>query len=403
MKLLLKYVLPVIVLVAAGFGAYAIFLAKPEPETRRPVVAPPLVRVVSVVKEDVRLTVASQGTVSPRTETQLVPEVSGRVLELSNSFVGGGFFEQGDLLMVIDPYDYRHAVIEARARVAQARLRLAREQAEAEVARDEWKDLGDGDEATPLTLHEPQIEEARAALDAAKAARERAERDLERTQVRAPYDGRVRSKLVDVGQYVNRGTPLGTIYSVDAAEVRLPLPDAELAYLDLPLDYRGESQPRAGPEVVLQAEYAGRTHEWQGRIVRTEGEIDPRTRMVHVVVSVADPYGHGGGTGRPPLAVGMFVEAEILGRTARDVVVLPRAALRRGERVWVVDAVDRLWFRDVDVLRAERDVILIAGGLEEGERVCLSPMETVTDGMLVRTGDIPEGPELGTGKAGDPA
>ena len=385
----IKYVLPVVILVAAGIGGWAIYASREEPEMRHPEVLPPLVRVLEIRHQDIALRVRSQGTVLPRTESQLVPEVSGRVLRVSPSFVSGGFFEAGETLMEIDPYDYQQALIQARSRVAQARLRLAREEAEAEVARREWEELGEGD-GSDLTLRVPQVADARAALLGAEAGMDQANRDVDRTRVRAPYAGRVRQKIVDVGQYVTRGAPVGRIYAIDFAEVRLPLPDAELAFLDgLPLVYRGDDESR-GPEVVLRAEFAGALHEWSGRIVRTEGEIDVASRMVHVVAQVADPYGRGGEDGRPPLAVGMFVEAEILGRTARRVSVLPRSALHGEDQVWVVDADDRLWFREVEILRAETGRILVRAGLEPGERVCLSSMEAVTDGMRVRARIVQE-------------
>ncbi len=202
-----------------------------------------------------------------------MPEVAGRVIWVSPSFASGGFFDDGQPLLRIEPSDYREAVIQARAAAAREELRAARERAEADVARKEWGDLGGG-EATPLTLREPQLAEAEAALEAARAALERAERNLDRTEIRAPYDGRVRHKQVDVGQYVTPGTPVATIYAVDYAEVRLPLADEELAFIDLPLDYWGDSGRGPGPEVVLSARFAGRAHRWEGHIVRTEGEID---------------------------------------------------------------------------------------------------------------------------------
>ncbi len=381
MSTMTRYVLPILILLAAGLGAFAIFVSKPAPETRAPEFKPPLVRVHRVELQEVQLTVRSQGTVAPRTESQLVPEVSGRVLRVSPAFVVGGFFKEGDSLLEIDPYDYSQALVQARSRVAQARLRLAQEDAEAEVARREWVELGSG-EATPLTLREPQVEDARAALQASEAGLLKAQRDLDRTVVKAPYAGRVRDKRVDVGQYVTRGTAVATVYSVDAAEVRLPLPDSELAFLDLPLDYRGEDAARRGPEVVLRAAFGGTVHRWAGRVVRTEGEIDPRSRMVHVVAQVDDPYGRDGD--RPPLAVGMFVEAELRGHIARDVAVLPREALHAGDVVWTVDEEDRLHFRDVNVFRAQGDQVLISSGLVQGERVCLSSLEAATDGMRVR-------------------
>jgi len=387
----LKIILPLLILVGAVVGAMAMIASKPEVETRRPEAKPPLVRVIPVEIRDLRLTVSSQGTVAPRTESQLVPEVSGRVIRVAPSFVAGGFFSEGEPLVEIDSVDYRQAVVRARAEVAQCKLRLAQEEAEAEVARREWDELGKG-EANPLTLREPQLEDARAALDAAGANLESAERDLERTVVRAPFDGRVRQKSVDMGQYISRGTPVATVYSVDIAEIRLPLPDDECAFVDLPLVYRGEEATETGPRVTLRADFAGHFHEWQGVIVRTEGEIDPRSRMVHAVAQVKDPYGRRKESpDRIPLAVGMFVQAEIEGRAVQDVAVLPRTALRPNGRVFVIDPDDRLRFRTVTVLRAARDSVIVSDGLEPGERVCLSSLDVVTDGMQVRVeGETPE-------------
>ncbi|HIA50284.1 MAG TPA: efflux RND transporter periplasmic adaptor subunit, partial [Acidobacteria bacterium] len=333
-------------------------------------------------------------TVEPRTESQLVSEVSGRIVEVSPSFVAGGFFEAGDILFKTDPHDYEQTLVQRKAEIENARLRILQEEAEAEVAQWGWDRIGSG-QARPLTLREPQIASARAELAAAEANLKTAQRNLERTEVRAPYAGRVREKNVDVGQFVTVGAPVARIYAVDAAEVRLPLPDEDLAYLDLPLNYRGESGRIRGPVVTLRAGFAGRIHEWQGRIVRTEGEIDPRTRMVHVVAEVPDPYGRGPDPTRPPLAAGMFVEAEIVGRTVENVAVVPRAALRSPGQVLIVDADSRLRFRDVDVLRATTDELFILDGLETGDRVNISPVEVVSDGMEVATsGPRDENPSL---------
>ncbi len=379
----LRVALPVGVIVVAALTASSMIALRPEAETLVPEVSLPQVRVVDVQPADLRLTVTSQGTVTPRNESQLVPEVAGRVIWVSPSLVSGGFFEAGEALVRIDTHDYEQAIVRAEGDVATARLRLAQETAEAKVASREWDELGKGD-PTSLTLREPQLADARAALAAAEANLETAARNLERTQVRAPYAGRVRQKQVDIGQFVSTGTPIATVYSVDVAEIRLPLPDEELAYLDLPLDYRGVRRSGSGPAVTIRASFAGRLFEWEGRIVRTEGEIDPATRMVHVVAEVRNPYGRGKDPDRPPLAVGTYVEAEIVGRVAEGIAELPRAALRGRDQVIVVDASDQLQFRTVDLLRATSESILVRGGLESGERVCLSPLETATDGMQVR-------------------
>jgi RND family efflux transporter MFP subunit len=283
------------VVVLAAVGAWALIQARKAPETVERVARPPLVRVQEVRLADLQLTVTSQGTVRPRTASVLVPEVSGRVIEVSPAFTPGGFFEAGERLLRIDPHDYRQAIVQARARVAQAELLLAREQGEADVARSEWEALGNGDDASALTLHLPQLADAEANVAAARAAVEQAERNLERTEIRAPYAGRVQEKQVDLGQFVTRGQSLATIYAVDYAEISLPLPDDQLAFIDLPLDYRDQAARTAGPEVILRADFAGRVHEWRGRIVRTEGVIDPQSRMVRAVARVKDPYGRGSG------------------------------------------------------------------------------------------------------------
>ena len=381
-KTVLRVLLPLVVIAIAALATIALFRSRPEVPTQARPVELPSVRVATVVVQDLPMTVVSQGTVSPRIESQLVPEIAGRVMWASPSFASGGFFEEGDVLLRIDPYNYQQAVIAARSQVAQSRLRLAQEEAEADVARREWEDLGRGD-ASALTLREPQLEDARASVLAAEANLERAQRDLDRAEVTAPFAGRVRQKSVDVGQFVTVGSPVATLYAVDAAEVRLPLPDSELKYLDVPLAYRGREE-RVGPRVTLRAEFAGEFHTWEGRIVRTEAEIDPVSRMVNLIAQVNDPYAPGSDPRRPPLAVGMFVEAEIEGQVAAEVVVLPRAALRGRDQVLVVDDEDRLRIRTIEVLRSTSQDVVISNGLAAGERVILSPIEAVTDGMRVQ-------------------
>jgi RND family efflux transporter MFP subunit len=378
----LKFELPVLVLCLAGLAADRMIKHRKPPEDRPPVVIPLLVRTADAHESDVRITVRSHGTVVPRARGHLAPEISGRVAEVSPALENGGFFEEGEVLARIDPQDYELAVVRARAQVAQAEARLQREEAEAAVARREWERLGEG-KPTDLVLREPQLAEARAALASARAILLQSERDLERTEIRAPYAGRILEKLVDVGDFVNRGAPLARIYATDYGEVRIPVPDDQIAFVDLPLDPRGSSEKPPGPPVTLRTRFAGEDLEWRGTIVRTEGEIDPKSRMVTAVARIEDPYGRTRKTVGPPLAVGLFVEAEIAGETARGVVEIPRSALRGRDTVWVVED-GRLRFREVEVLRAGIETALIRSGLEEGDRICLSSIEAATEGMRVR-------------------
>lgn len=374
---MLKKLLPLLVLAAAAAVVVVLLRTRPVVETAPREIAPPPVRVVAVQPTSVELRVRSQGSVVPVTEADLVSEVAGNIVWTAESFEVGGFFDGGDVLLRLDRRDYELAVASARASVAQARVALTREEAEAEVAREEWEELGEPGEPGPLVLREPQLEEARARVEAAEANEARANLDLSRTAIRAPFAGRLRAKRVDRGEFVNRGVPLATIYSVDAAEVTLPVPDSELAFLELPL---GSELGGAGPRVVLQAEFAGGRHEWEARIVRVGGEIDPATRMVNLIARVQDPYR--AASGRPPLSVGLFVDAEILGRSVDSVFEVPRGALVGADRLWlVVDG--RLMLRPVGILRSDPDVAVVSEGLASGELVSLTILETAVDGMLV--------------------
>ncbi len=394
MKLALKIILPILVIAAGGLAARKMILSRPPVEIRDPGVMIPAIRTIQVYPESVRLSVKAHGTVVPRTESVLSPEVSGRIIYVSPSLRSGGFFDAGDRLVELESTDYELAWVQARSAVSQAQLRIEQEEAEAAIALREWKSLGEG-EASSLLRREPQLALAQATLESARAASQQAERNLGRTQILAPFAGRVRREQVDLGQFVTTGTPLATIYSVDFAEIRLPLPDEELAFVNLPLNYRGDHQPLPQPRVIIRARFAGSEHTWTGLIVRTEGEIDPQTRVVYAIAQVKNPYGRGKDLKRPSLAVGMFVEAEIMGHLVKDIFQVPRTALRGRDRVAVVDEDSRLRFRQVEVLRRRSDTVLISKGLEPGERVSVATLESVVDGMQVRVLEETEIPAPG--------
>ncbi|MFN2166357.1 MAG: efflux RND transporter periplasmic adaptor subunit, partial [Anaerolineae bacterium] len=285
-------------------------------------------------------------------------------------------------LLRLEDRDYRSALERARAA-------LARAEAEHQHAQYEFKRL-ESLEARQLvsrSVMENALRASRvteAALLEARAGYAQASRDLERTRIRAPFTGLVRSESVDIGQFASRGNPVATLYASAEAEVRLPIADRQLAFLNLPVGIRGELPEDLQPAVTLSAEYAGQQLEWHGRIVRTEAQIDTMSRMVHVVARVANDD-------QPvPLSVGLFVNAEIQGLVAEDVVVLPRTALRENNNVLVVDPDDRLRFRKVEPLRLYQDEVLIKHGLKAGERVCISPLQTAVDGMPVNPMPVPE-------------
>ncbi len=389
MRLSAKTGLPILVLLLGSLGTLGLIAIKPGVSTRAPSISLPVVRVIRARAQPITLTVRAQGTVFPRTESELVAEVSGRIIRVSPSLASGGFFEAGDPLVEIEPSDYELVVERAAAQLARAEseLELARSQ---RLRRETLAERGVGS-AADVDAVRSAAKVAEAARRDAVAALKQARRDLSRTRVLAPFAGRVREKRVDVGQFVSRGAPVARVYAVDYAEVRLPIPDDEVAFVDLPIDYRNEFSDSAAPEVKMRARFAGREYTWTGRIVRTEGEIDPRTRMIYAVARVEDPYGRGSEPDRPPLAVGLFVEAEIVGRKVDDVVVLPARALRGSDRVMIVDDEDRLRTRRVEVLRRERNTVLIRSGISDGERICTSPLPASGEGLRVRIAESREG------------
>ena len=209
---------------------------------------------------------------------------------------------------------------------------------------------------------------------------EQSQRDLWRTQIRAPYNGLVRNERVDLGQYLSRGQSIASIYGSESSEVRLPIADRQLAYLDLPLGYRGELTDDLAPEVSLSTEYGGKHYEWLGRLVRTEAEIDSKSRMVTAVVRV----NNADNPNQPNLPIGLFVNARVKGRWVESIVTLPRAALRNQNQVLIIDADNRIQFRNIEILRFVDDNVLVSSGLEPGDIVNVSPLQTVIEGMRVK-------------------
>ena len=377
-----KVVLP-IALVGIAVPTAMLFAARPEPERKAPPRPSLLVDVATVSRQPVTFVVHSQGAVTARTQTTLVSEVSGQIVEVAPAFVSGGFFKRGDVLVRIDPRNYETALKRVRSEVAKAQTKVATEHAMAAYAYQDWQRLrkldATGRPASDLTLRKPQLAEAVAALEFAEADLQEATEDLNRTVIRAPYDGLVREKRADVGQFVNMGTALASTVAIDYAEVRLPLPQNELQYLDLP-DARSDTFL----PVTLRADIGGVAHTWEGRIVRSEGVFDSQSRVLHVVAQVDDPYRIVAGASGEPLRIGTFVTATIEGRAGGDLFVIPRYSLQRGRTLWLVDEDMTIAPRDLEILRNDEEYAYVATGLAVGERYTVTPPEQPLPGMSVR-------------------
>lgn len=369
--LLIAAIFAVAVLLAALLGSM-----KPPPETKDVDNIAMLVDVQSLETGSVSFSITSQGTVTPRTETVLSAEVSGSIISVSPKFIPGGVFAKDEVLMRIDPSNYEVALDQARALIRQrqieydgtVKLRSQGYRAESELA------------------------SAEAALATANAELVRARRNLERSYIRVPYEGMVRAKEADVGQFVNTGTRLGVVFATDYAELRLPLTDGDLAFIDLPdtADIEQSGASLDGPHATLSAMQRGRLQSWDALIVRTEGVVDERSRVTYAVARIDDPYTrHASGSDAVPLPMGTFVSARINGVTLDNVIRVPRSALRGADRLMFIDEESRLRLRVVDVIRTDTEYAYLSGGAQSGERIIVTAIDAPINGMKVRTADDP--------------
>lgn len=408
MKRFLRAILPLAILGGCGYAAWWFIVNRPEMPTME---APPVVVRVEATRlkpESYSVRVRSQGTVRPRTRSMLLPEVAAKVLEVSPSFRPGGFFREGERLLKLDPVDYETELVVAKATLAEAEVVLAEENAKAAQARENWRALGKTGEPGALALRLPQVAKAEADVNAAKARIAQAERDLERTEIRAPYAGQVLQQLVDVGQYVNEGTSLGEIFATDYVEVRLPLPEREMPFIDLPEHFRDGSTAASGAPVTLRIPVGGETATWTGSLVRVESAIDESTRQINAVAQIDDPYANRG-DGLPPLRIGQFVEAEIAGEVLEEVFVIPRRAVRAGNEILLITPENRLRRVTVNPILGDTEKIVVSAKSDvpphPGDVLCLTPIPfaaegasvlPLIDGTLETTGNLPAAPPAGT-------
>ena len=333
----------------------------------------PYVKTMMILPRTVKASISSQGIVQPESELILLSELSSRVERLSPKMEAGSSFKLGDTLIVLDKRDYELALISAESQVLNAEVNLEREQAESELAKKEWKRVGAG-LGSDLALRKPQMAQAKATYAAAKASLEQANRNLSRTIFIAPFDGRVRTSRIDLGTTVFPGTSIGNIYATDAYEVRLPIADQDVPYSGLEFNGQKIEESKRLDVIIIQGD-----NKWPAKIVRTEAEIDPVTRMMAVVAKVDNSDKKMFTT---PLAIGQFVQAKISGIEISNISVLPRSSVRN-ESVWVVDNLMSMQNRSVDVLRNEDDFALIGEGFEPGDRLLTSRVSSLVNGLRV--------------------
>jgi len=338
------------------------------------------VKILKMKSTQAVLMIQSQGSVLPRTRTSLISEVSGAVLEVSPQFMVGGTFDKGDTLLTLDPSDYEVALQRAEASLISRQAQLTFEQARATQAKKEWAMTGRPyAEAPILALREPYLNEARANVLQAEAEVKQALQKLQRTTIRAPYAGMVSAKLVDVGQYVTVGTPLGESFAIDVVEIRLPLTDNDISMMNK-VEF---SSAADAPKIVLSALVGGQTVTWGADLVRSEGVVNQLNRSQYVVAQVADPYGIIRPASGPILLVGTFVRASIAGKTLSNVFRVPRHAMLEGKQVALVDAQSRLRLTSVKTNFGDDDFYYVSAGLQAGDEVIVSAIGTAIEGMKV--------------------
>ena len=379
-KIVKKYTASSIVVISFGITVIMIF-AKPAPKSVQNKFVPPLVETMNAIPQSYKVQINSQGTVVPRTEITLTSEIPGKIDFVSRKIQSGSSFDKGDTLLVLDQRDFELALIAAQSSMYQAQVVYERELAESEVAKKEWGNINGG-KASNLALRKPQLDQAKAALAAAEANYQRALLNVERTYILAPFKGRVRNEYVDVGMVVSPGIPLAQIYAVDMVEVTLPIAESDIKFLSIPLD--GRMVPFSmQPGMTLSSSFAGFTQRWNGKILRSAAEIDSRTRMLSVIGQVPVKPSK---QSTVPIKVGMFVNATIEGRSFNDIFVIPREKVRDG-KVWVLNSEGILSKREVSVLRYEKDKALISSGFEAGDKVLLTRLDVLVEGMKLEKKD----------------
>jgi RND family efflux transporter MFP subunit len=378
-----KLMLPLLIVAGGIAGMQIMALSKVPPVKEVPVSPGTLVETMTVKQVPWPVSVHATGTVQSRREAKIAPQVSGRVTHLADTLFTGGFFKKGELLFTIEASDYALLADKSRASLAKAEYNLAQVESQARVARMEWDRilLDEKEKPNPLVLYTPQLKEAKANFTSARADLSQRLLDIRRTRVYAPFNCRIREKQIDLGQYVAGGTTSLVVTGTDVADIVVPVPLGELKWLSVPRNGNGESA-----SAVISISMGGGDITWQGKVHRSLGEVDPKGRMIRLVVGVADPYGLSGKeqSASIDLAEGLFVDVTMAGSPLKTVIPIPVDTLREGNTVWVMNANNQLEIRKVTVIRKEREKVLVGSGLAGEERIILTHISGAANGMKLR-------------------
>ena len=376
-----KIIIPAAVVVTALLIVF--FIKSNPPEARRFSSAPKAaisVSVLELVPQSYQVMIDSYGTVKPRTQSLLVAQASGQIIEVSDEFREGGFFEKSDVLLKLDDRDHQAEVKSAQANLLTAEQSLLEEKARGQQALTDWKRLGGSSQASSLVLREPQLAAAQAQVLSAQATLEKAELDLERTKVTAPYAGRILSRSVDLGQVVTNNTQLATIYAIDSVEIRLPIKNKDLSFVNLPEQYRDGAKNQAGSLVKFSSDLVGE-QTWQGQLARTEGAIDENAQQLYVVAKIDDPY-KSTASNQYPIKIGQYIKAQIAGKTVQNALIIPNSTIYQGTYVYVVEG-DVLKRKDVTFAWQNANQAMIKTGLKANDKLVITPLGQVSSGTKV--------------------
>lgn len=373
-----RIVVPIAILGGCLLFAFYLVRTPTEVSETSPEVIPVSVRVAEVQYESVQLVVESQGKVQAAQQVSLSAAVAGPVAWISPDLEAGGYVEQGQPLLRLETSDFEIALARAEATLQQARAEAQHSGQELERLREVAERRLASESQLQNAQRQAQVDRGR--LADAEANYRQAQLDLERAEMVAPFNAVVQLREVEVGQYINRAQSIAVLYGADVVEVRVPLAIRQLGYLNVPLASRGEIPAEQAPDVTLTGIYGGAEQQWQGKLVRNEASIDPNSNTVQTIIRVQQPSGDG----QLPLPVGLYVQAAIEGREVDNLVALPRSVVRNNNQVLVVDAENKMYYRDVEIYRLEENRVLISGGLLPGEFICTSPIQAVVNGMSVQ-------------------